>query len=69
MYTIEREPEKIVIRDFQGHAVYSAGPDALIAFRLRSSDDLQVAKVRDLNDTNLIIALINAVEIKNFRPE
>jgi hypothetical protein len=61
MYEIERKDNKVFIRKGTS-AVYSASLDSYIIYR---SDDKQlVSQVKDLTDAQLLLAVVNAIEIK-----
>jgi hypothetical protein len=62
MYEIERKEDKVVIRR-GGHAVYSAPLESYILYR-ENNNRVVVAKVKDLTDDLLLLALASAVEIK-----
>ncbi|GAC1395105.1 MAG: hypothetical protein NVSMB6_33120 [Burkholderiaceae bacterium] len=61
MYEIERKENEVIIRK-QGHAVYTASLDSYIVYRNGTSQD--VSQLKDLTNDKLLLALVNAIEIK-----
>ena len=66
MYEIERKENQVIIRR-DGHAVYTASLESWIVYRKwDSKGQEQVAsQVKDLTDHLLLLALANAIEIKD----
>ena len=63
MYEIERRDKEVIIRK-DGHAVYNAPLDSYIVWREGGTGDQQVSQVKDLTNDKLLLALVNAIEIK-----
>jgi hypothetical protein len=65
MYEIERKDQQVIIRR-GGHAVYTASLDSWIVYRTGSTKGPEqgAAQIKDLTDQNLLLALVNALEIK-----
>ena len=63
MYEIERHDKEVIIRK-DGHAVYTALLDSYIVWREGGTGDQRVSQVKDLTNDKLLLALVNAMEIK-----
>ena len=62
MYEVERKDKQVIIRK-NGHAVYTASLDAYIIYD-EPEKGRTVARVKDLTDDKLLLALSRAVEFK-----
>ena len=63
MYEIDRQDKQVVIRK-DGHAIYTALLDSYIVWREGGTGDQHVSQVKDLTNDKLLLALVNAMEIK-----
>lgn len=67
MYSIERAENTVIVRDGNTRAIFVAPPDSFIVYKgANSSNVVEISKVKDLSDEKLLLALVNAVEIKDF---
>ena len=62
MYRVEKLDGKVIVRDAEGHAVYSAPEDSYLVHR--ESTGVKVSRVKDLPDAQLLLALVNLVKIE-----
>lgn len=62
VYTIERKDGKTLVRNIGGKVIYSSPDEGYI---IRRADDgtVEVLKVKDLSDTQLLAALASSVKI------
>jgi hypothetical protein len=61
MYTIERKDGFVEVKDSDGKIVYKASTDSFMIYK--QQDLIQVARIKELKDENLLIALATAVKL------
>lgn len=65
MYEIERKDDRIIVRR-GSHVLFSATKSSWVVYREGPNQEVKISHAGDLTDQQLLLALANAIELKEF---